>query len=124
MPDSGHCSRAETSASCARSSAMPTSPTIRVSPAMTLADSILQIASIERCASVVVTTTDHIMCAWLSASRTNALRGNRLCTLASFEDLTNFALALAGNLQEFSGQLDCVLLGVGSENGESANHFF
>src|SRR3954466_13750061 len=44
-PDSGHCSRAGTSASCARSSARPTSPTMRANPAMSLADSIRQTAS-------------------------------------------------------------------------------
>src|SRR5229473_5267934 len=59
-PDSGHCSRAATRASCARSSATPTSHTIRVSPAMSLGDSILQTASMAPCVSVVVTPTDHI----------------------------------------------------------------
>src|SRR6267378_5429837 len=44
-PDAGHCSSAATSASCARSSARPTSPTMRASPAMSLADSIRQTAS-------------------------------------------------------------------------------
>src|SRR3954470_5895654 len=44
-PDSGHCSSAATSASCARSSARPMSPTMRASPAMSLADSIRQTAS-------------------------------------------------------------------------------
>src|SRR5437764_7996400 len=42
----GHCSSATTSASCARSSAIPTSPTSRARPAMSLADSIRQTASI------------------------------------------------------------------------------
>src|SRR5579864_5251100 len=41
-PDCGHCSSAATRASCARSSARPTSRTIRVRPAMSLGDSILQ----------------------------------------------------------------------------------
>src|SRR5436189_5628023 len=45
-PDSGHCSKAATSASCARSSAIPISPTMRARPAMSLADSIRQTASI------------------------------------------------------------------------------
>src|SRR2546426_5626495 len=58
-PDSGHCSSAATRASCARSSAMPTSRTIRARPAMSLADSILQTASIARCVSVAVTATDQ-----------------------------------------------------------------
>src|SRR6266550_2965233 len=44
-PDSGHCSSAATSASCARSSATPMSPTMRAKPAMSLADSIRQTAS-------------------------------------------------------------------------------
>jgi len=47
-PDSGHWSSAASSASWARSSASPTSRTIRVSPAMSRADSILQTASIAR----------------------------------------------------------------------------
>src|SRR3989442_1312045 len=58
-PDSGHRSSAATSASCARSSANPTSPVIRVSPAMTLADSIRQTASMARWVSVAVTATNH-----------------------------------------------------------------
>src|SRR3989441_3401933 len=44
-PDCGHPSSAATSASWARSSARPTSPTIRARPAMSLADSIRQTAS-------------------------------------------------------------------------------
>src|SRR5260370_26143975 len=58
-PDSGHCSSAATRASCARSSARPTSRTIRVRPAMSVGDSILQTASIARCVSVAVTATDQ-----------------------------------------------------------------
>src|SRR5688572_24913753 len=60
-PDSGHRSSAATSASCARSSARPMSRTIRVSPAMSLADSILQTASIARCVSGAVMATDQII---------------------------------------------------------------
>src|SRR5438552_4769336 len=51
-PAAGHCSSAATSASCASSSAVPMSPTTRASPAMSRADSIRQITSIARCASV------------------------------------------------------------------------
>src|SRR4051812_11719866 len=61
-PDSGHCSSATTRASCARSSARPTSRTIRARPAMSLADSILQTASIALWTgwvSVAVTATDQ-----------------------------------------------------------------
>jgi hypothetical protein len=58
MPDSGHCSIAAMSASCASSSATPTSRTIRASPAMSLADSILQTAVITRWVSDAVTASD------------------------------------------------------------------
>ena len=51
-PDSGHCSSAATSASWARSSARPTSRTIRARPAISRADSIRQTASIVRLTSV------------------------------------------------------------------------
>src|SRR2546423_662555 len=49
-PEVGHCSSAATSASCASSSAVPMSPTRRLSRAMSRGDSIRQIASIARCA--------------------------------------------------------------------------
>src|SRR5436305_14091626 len=52
-PDSGHCSRAATSASWARSSARPTSRTIRVRPAISRADSIRQTASTVRLTSAI-----------------------------------------------------------------------
>jgi hypothetical protein len=55
MPSSGHCSSAATRASCARSSANPTSRTIRASAAISLADSIFQTASIPRWVSNVDT---------------------------------------------------------------------
>ena len=44
-PDSGHFSRAVISASCASSSARPTSRTIRASPAMRRGDSMRQTAA-------------------------------------------------------------------------------
>src|SRR5688572_3541554 len=44
-PSFGHCSRAETSASCARSSARPTSRVMRASAAISFGDSIFQTAS-------------------------------------------------------------------------------
>src|SRR3984893_2818476 len=59
-PGFGHCSSAATRASCARSSATPTSRTIRARPAMSRGDSILHTASIARCVSVA-TAADHIM---------------------------------------------------------------
>ncbi len=54
MPDSGHCLSAATRASCASSSARPTSFTSRARPAMILADSSRQTASTARCASGTV----------------------------------------------------------------------
>ena len=46
MPSAGHCSSAATSASCARSSARPTSRVMRASAAISFGDSIFQTASI------------------------------------------------------------------------------
>src|SRR6266496_510790 len=51
-PSEGHCSSAATRASWASSSAVPMSPTTRASPATSRADSMRQIASIARCASI------------------------------------------------------------------------
>src|SRR5438477_100856 len=59
IPDSGHFSSAITRASCARSSARPTSRTIRARPAISLGDSILQTASMVRWVSEAVTATDQ-----------------------------------------------------------------
>lgn len=56
-PDSGHCSSAATRASWAISSAMPTSRTIRATPAMIRADSILNTASTAWAALTAVTAT-------------------------------------------------------------------
>src|SRR6266853_5747748 len=58
MPDSGQVSRAATRASCASSSARPTSRTIRARPAMIFADSILQTASIALCVADAVTAIE------------------------------------------------------------------
>ncbi len=58
-PVSGQRSSATTSASCASSSASPTSRTTRASEAMSFADSILQTASMARCVSAAVTGTHH-----------------------------------------------------------------
>src|SRR5882757_4576029 len=54
-PDSGHFSSATTRASWASSSATPTSRTMRASPAISLADSILHTASITLWVSVADT---------------------------------------------------------------------
>src|ERR1700676_5513489 len=101
-PDSGHCSSAATRASCARSSASPTSRTIRVRPAMSLGDSILHTASIVRCVSVAVTAPDHITFRLSAQDGTlrlaSALLSRRLplsvlSEILRPEDLTNFGLA-------------------------------
>src|SRR5713226_2080242 len=104
MPDSGHCSSAATRASCASSSARPTSRTIRVRPAMILADSILQTASMALCGWVAVTATHHIIFNLLVQARPRRLLlRSRPCTRALLcfetevfrpEDLANFGLAL------------------------------
>src|SRR4051794_31934201 len=93
---SGHCSSAATRASWARSSASSKSRTIRVSPAITLGDSIRQTASIVRCISVTVTATDHTIYDLFSASQNQPDRvlvltgANRLADLVH---LTNLCLA-------------------------------
>ena len=56
--DSGDCSSATTSASCASSSATPTSRTIRARPAINLGDSIRKTASMARCVADAVTASD------------------------------------------------------------------
>src|ERR1700738_3603155 len=81
-PDSGHCSSAATSASCASSSARPTSFTIRARPAISLADSILQTASIARWVSDTVTATNHSMFGRADAVRRLRLAGLLLQLLA------------------------------------------
>src|SRR5436190_6370733 len=104
MPDSGHCSSAATRASCASSSAIPTSRTMRVRPAIILADSILQTASIARCVSVAVTATHHTIFNSLVQVRVRQLWARchpcarkLLCfgsELFRPEDLANLRLAL------------------------------
>ena len=58
MPVSGHRSSATTRASCASSSASPTSRSIRARPAISFACSILKTASMVRWVSVAATPTD------------------------------------------------------------------
>src|SRR5439155_16331728 len=58
-PVPGQVSSAATRASCASSSARPTSRTMRAKPAMTLADSIFQTASIALCVADAVTASDR-----------------------------------------------------------------
>src|SRR5882762_2883027 len=105
MPDSGHCWSAATRASCASSSARPTSRTIRARPAMILADSILQTASMAVCVLVAVTATHHTIFNPLvqaPGARRLLLRGHPyaralLCIgveVLRREDLANFGLTL------------------------------
>src|SRR5262245_52566413 len=70
IPDLGHCSSAATSASCASSSARPTSRTMRARPAMSFACSIRKIASTVRWVSVAAMATDHTISTLIRASRT------------------------------------------------------
>src|SRR5262245_14240785 len=115
-PDSGHCSSAATSASCARSSAKPTSRTMRVRPAISFADSIRQTASIARWVLVSVTETNHT---------TSTPRGKSpLDPPLEFSDLPHFALAIARDHEELLGPLDRVLLRVGLEQPEPADDLF
>src|SRR5438034_5839479 len=88
-PDCGHCSSAATSASWARSSATPTSRTIRASPAMSLGDSIRQTASMARWVSVAVTATDHTIFDLLAQPRYVC----RLREVFRAEHLADFGLA-------------------------------
>ena len=101
MPDSGHCSSAATRASCASSSARPTSRTMRVSPAMMRADSILQTASMARWVSVDVTATHHTIFNRLVQAGLSLLGHSPSRELLSFgsevfrpQDLANFGFAL------------------------------
>src|SRR6266567_845879 len=96
-PDVGHRSSAATSASCANSSARPTSRTIRVSPAMTRPDSSFQTASIVRWASRAVT----------ALIRTPRRAGRKpLLRVLRPVDLVEPALAVADDLPEPPGDLD------------------
>src|SRR5881397_1737879 len=96
-PDSGHCSSAATSASWARSSAMPTSPTMRARPAISLADSIRQTASIARWASTVVMRRSALLTRLLhllaeSLLLGSQLRGERGPEVLRLEDLADLDL--------------------------------
>src|ERR1700681_2706581 len=116
-PDSGHCSSAATRASCARSSARPTSRTIRVRPAMSLADSILQTASIARCVSVAVTATNQCTNATIAQVKSSP---GQCCDIGRGERVTEERQSdpeLAGDrAAEIAGQQNC------SEGSGSWNH--
>src|SRR5262245_11244406 len=108
-PDSGHCLTAARSASCARSSASPTSRVRRVRPAISLADSIRQTASIA---------------ALMSGTR--SARGEFVVLGEHLPDLRHSLPprpVLCVELHELAAELD--RLGPGSElvDREPADHF-
>src|SRR5882762_5576696 len=128
-PDSGHRSRAATRASCASSSARPASRTIRARPAMSLADSILQTASMMRCVSEDDTATFQ---AKPEASRakvrprrgTQGLRFRTLGVriLVGLVYLAKLALTImTGYLEEILDQFDRFFLRVRAQECESAD---
>lgn len=84
-PEPGHCSSAATSASCARSSASPTSRTMRARLAMSRGDSIRQTASTVRWMSDAATGDDRITPGRRWAS------GVRYCTRPSASIATVFS---------------------------------
>src|SRR5882672_5167952 len=81
-PVCGQDSSAARRASCASSSARPTSRTLRARPAMTLADSILQTASIALCVADAVTVIERSR--RLEASTAPTLRRTRRAGFAAF----------------------------------------
>src|ERR671917_249878 len=95
-PDSGHFSSAATSASCARSSARPTSRTMRASPPISRADSIRQTASIARPVSASpiaqLPVSGHLLAKALI--RLAHLRRHHLVEVLGLEDLTDLDLGL------------------------------
>src|SRR6266850_158036 len=126
--DSGHRSRAATRASCASSSARPTSRTIRARPAMSLADSILQTASMTRWVSEDDTATFQVK---PEASRMKGAQGLGVRRslgvriLVSLVYLAKLALTImAGYLEEILDNFDGLFLRVRSEECEAADYFF
>src|SRR5690348_17165295 len=123
MPDSGHCSSAATSASCASSSASPTSRTIRATPAIILADSILQTASMVRWVSATVTATHHIIftlrCASWAVAPLSSCGG--VHARSGLVDLAKLALTVASYFEELSGQFDRLCLRVRLKDRKTPN---
>src|SRR5262245_3857407 len=134
MPDLGHCSSAATSASCASSSAVPTSRTIRIRPPISFACSILKTASMARCVSVAV--TGYRLTPLLPMPQAGSdLRGVNIASLVAHlftrpRDLTDFGFAfpprqmLAMQLHEAGGAVDHCLLRRHVKNRIAANHLF
>src|SRR5689334_16361894 len=128
-PERGHCSSAATSASWARSSARPTSRTIRAIPAMSLADSILQMASIFRCVSEAVTAIHHTIFSPPAQVLHEQQSGSRWEVFRP-EDLAHLGFAFPGGpmrlvkLHEFHRRLDGLFLGFQFKNRISAHDLF
>src|SRR5262245_22803153 len=132
MPEFGHCSSAATSASCASSSAVPISRTIRIRPPTSFACSILKTASMARCVSVAV--TGYRLTLLLARPQAGSdLRGVRLASLVAHlftmtRDLTDFGFALparqmlAMQLHEAGGAADHCLLRRHIKNCIAADH--
>src|SRR5262245_28622727 len=132
MPDLGHCSSAATSASCASSSAVPTSRTIRIRPPISFACSILKTASMARCVSVAVTGYRLTLLVPMPQAGSDLgrlqLAGLVAHFLAGTGDLTDFGFALparhmlAMQLHEAAGAFDHRLLRRHVEDGIAADH--
>src|SRR6185437_14391464 len=88
-PDFGHCSRAATRASWAKSSAKPMSRTMRVRLAMSLGDSMRQTASMEPWMSIAGIAIDHTRLSSLVQA------DERWFTCANVQALTAFSALLA-----------------------------
>src|SRR5215213_6033022 len=106
-PVSGHCAKAATKASCARSSASPTSRTIRTSPAISLVDSRRQTAST---ASRVVELVTHSM-------------RSRLAQLANFAAAFPAGPVSFVDLHQPPGELDGLRLASYLNHGVSTDEF-
>src|SRR5262245_45505117 len=113
MPDAGQCSSAATSASWARSSARPTSRTIRASVAITCGDSMRQIASIALWTSVVAMTADQTTATPHAASRGPNAR-QRPLPVGARSPCVSRALLAAGHL---GAQALLLCAGLGRELG-------
>src|SRR3989442_6108281 len=104
-PEVGHCSSAATRASCASSSAVPISPTRRASPAMSRADSIRQIASMARYASLG-TVSARLVLSGASPFRGPMTRApSRALVLGDLADLEDAAV-VGCPLQPLDGLVD------------------
>ncbi len=90
-PDAGHCSSAATRASWARSSASPTSRTTRARPAISLADSIRQTASIARSVAALTTPDGGLLAGPLLGRRDVGREGS--AEVIHVQDLAQLDLA-------------------------------